>query len=71
MSESNTGIDYVSGKLKALAKKWPKDLWIYCADGRLYLMQEEHGERMYTPRGGVDPDYCICSFKIPSDGGDW
>ena len=71
MGEIKTGIGFVSGQLQTLAKKWPKGLWIFSADGRLYLMQKENGERVMTKNGGVDPDYCVGSFDIPSDGGDW
>ena len=62
--------------LERLAKRWPKRLWIFAADGRLRVMVcRESGERAYTPSdkgdGGVDPDHTVAVIDIPSDGGDW
>ena len=61
-------------RLQSLAKDWPDTLWIWCADGQLYVMEKENGEKVYkgaTNNEGVDPDYILASVRIPSDGGDW
>jgi hypothetical protein len=61
--------------LNRLEKGMPPDLWIFAADGGLWLMRcDENGERAYVPgwnSGGVDPAYIVESYRVPSDGGDW
>jgi len=61
----------IINRLKQIALEWPDDLWIYCADGRLYLMGKSNGTRAITHTGGVDPEKIIAEFDIESDGGDW
>jgi len=64
--------DDVIERLDALAFTWPKGVWLYAADSILYLMRDgADGKHAVTERGGVDPDYIITHFNIPSDGGDW
>lgn len=64
--------------LKALARKWPKSLWLFSASGTLSIMKcGPGGKRMYCEArggatgGGVDPAYHVDSADIPNDGGDW
>ena len=60
--------------LMRAAANWPPSLWLWSADGDLYVMRtNEKGERVYTrgDRGGVDPDYIVARIEIPNDGGDW
>jgi len=60
--------------LELAAKNWPKDRWIFSADGKLYVMRcGPDGEPVMTDSvgGGVDPDYIETAIHIPSDGGDW
>lgn len=59
-------------ELRALAKRWPKTLWLYSGSGTLWVMREaEDGSRPVTTSGGVDPNYSVTSIDIPNDGGDW
>lgn len=59
-------------RLQSLAKDWPDTLWIWCADGILYVMEKEGVEKVYKGAvDSVDPDYILARIKIPSDGGDW
>ncbi len=59
--------------LKKLAESWPESLWLFSADGGLYVMKKGHGERvMRTDDPGVDSDYILGQkINIASDGGDW
>ncbi len=57
--------------LKEVAKKWPKSLWLYVADGQVHVMRKQGGQRVVTEMGGVDQDYIVDSASIESDGGDW
>lgn len=62
-------------RLESLAKGWPNDLWVWSADGCLYVMERgANGERVYSGEGvteAVDPAYILATIHIPSDGGDW
>jgi len=59
-------------RLNELANGWPRGLWIYSADGRLYVMRcGKDGEQVMNGWGGVDQDYVVDTISIPSDGGDW
>lgn len=60
--------------LKRLARRWPKSLWLFSANGTLNVMKcNEAGEQAMNPGlgAGVDPDYIVDAIKIPNDGGDW
>lgn len=58
--------------LKRVAKKWPKSLWLFSANGSLHVMRcGSDGTRVVTKDGGVDPDYSVGTIKIPNDGGEW
>lgn len=60
--------------LHRLAARWPTSLWIWAADGRLYVMRKgpdgRHAMRG-SGDGGVDHNYVLDSVLIESDGGDW
>ena len=66
--------------LKRLAKTFPKSLWLWSADGRLYIMKYSWSEMGNGMRKGdyfggkvdeVDPDGEIESIEVRSSGGDW
>lgn len=58
--------------LERLAKRWPKSLWLFSANGTLCVMRcDEHGEHVLTQTGGVDQEYVIATIDIPNSGGDW
>lgn len=58
--------------LNRLAKRWPKSLWIYAADGRLYIMRkDEDGTHVLDDRGGVLQEHIVDDVNIDSSGGDW
>jgi len=62
----------IQERLYDLAENWDRGFWIFAADGCLHLMKKgPNEERVYLPSGGVDPDYIVDKFAIPSDGGDW
>ncbi len=55
-----------------LSYKWPKSLWLFSANGSLYVMRnKKDGSRAFTPTGGVDQNYIVATIDIPNDGGDW
>jgi hypothetical protein len=59
---------------KRLAKKWPKSLWLFSANGTLHVMKlKPNGEKAWTGMGGegIDPDYSVAVIDILNDGGDW
>lgn len=61
--------------LKRLAKRWPKGLWLYSANGELCVMKcGKNGERVLGEgwKGeSFNQDYSIDTINIPNDGGDW
>jgi hypothetical protein len=58
--------------LQGLAKRWPKSLWLFAANGRLNVMAcDDNGNRALTPGGSMDPAASIATIDIPCDGGDW
>ena len=58
--------------LKSLAKRWPKTLWLFSADGVLHVMRKGAGGLpMMTESGGVDRDGVVDIIDIRNDGGDW
>ena len=70
--EKTMGVHHAKSQLNALTRTWPFGYWIFAADGKLHLMKSgPDGNRVYLPSGGVDPDYIVASYSIPSDGGDW
>ena len=60
-------------KLQELNDNWPKDVWLFAADGTLHLMEfGEDGQPLMTNYGGVDDKAVIKTFTgISCDGGDW
>lgn len=60
------------GALEQLAKKWPKSLWLFSANGSLCVMKKDStGKRVLTALGGADPDTCVATINIENEGGDW
>ncbi len=60
--------------LKRLAKKWPKSLWLFSANGSLNVMRKGDDGRPVHRRdtGSVDERYRVCRIDgISNDGGDW
>lgn len=62
--------------LKALARTWPKSLWLYSASGSLCVMKKVGGKKMMvkqnSPGPGFDPNYMVEQISgIDNDGGDW
>jgi hypothetical protein len=59
--------------LKALARRWPKSLWLFSASGTLCVMKKNTmGKRVYLDSDGTDPDYKVDTIQgIDNDGGDW
>ena len=60
--------------LKEVARKWPKTLWLFSANGTLYvMMNNSDGRHEYLDheKGGVDPSFFIDTINIDNDGGDW
>jgi hypothetical protein len=60
--------------LKALARKWPKTLWLFSASGTLCVMRAgPDGGRIHhpPPDNGIDPAYMLDTISTPNDGGDW
>lgn len=58
--------------LNALAKIWPRTLWLFTANGTLNVMRcSDDGGRAITPVGSMDSSYAVASIDIPADGGDW
>ena len=58
--------------LTRLTNIWPDSLWLWSANGNLYLMRTgRDGERVMTSFGSVDDTYVVDVFNIPSDGGAW
>jgi hypothetical protein len=64
-------------ELKALAKTFPKSLWLFAASGSLHIMRTKpDGSRaMYEDNSsgiGVNRDYIVETIQgIEVDGGDW
>lgn len=57
--------------LQMLARKWPKTLWLFSANGSLCVMKKNGaGEREETS-GVYDPDFCVGEVPIENDGGDF
>jgi len=65
--------DQIINVLEDLDSGWPSDLWLYAANGTLYLMKNKSdGSRGILPNGGVDSTYIVETFiNIECDGGDW
>lgn len=59
--------------LKALAKRWPKTLWLFSASGTLCVMRvDDKGEHAHNKYGGIDHDFLVDTIHgIENDGGDW
>lgn len=61
-------------ELKALARRWPKTLWLFSASGSLHVMRAlEDGSHAHLgwPHGGVDPAFLLDTVSISNEGGDW
>jgi hypothetical protein len=58
--------------LQRIAAKWPETLWLFSANGNLWVMRcGPNGEQVTLPNHSVDQDYCVEEIPIPNDGGDW
>jgi hypothetical protein len=57
--------------LLATARIWPRSLWLFSADGTLWVMRKKDGQRAVTRTGGMDQDYALDAIPIENDGGDW
>ncbi len=56
--------------LKKATRHWPDSLWIFAADGRLYVMRKgKNNEKAVI--SGFDPDFILESINVEADGGDW
>ena len=59
-------------QLKALARIWPKTLWLFSANGTFYVMRKVNGQHVTTRTGGMDQKYAVEKIiEIDNDGGDW
>lgn len=69
--------------LKKVAKIWPESLWLFSANGELFVMRKnEKKERVIKPNelykggkadwfSGFDQDYIVADIDIENEGGDW
>ena len=58
--------------LQLAAKQWPPRLWLFAADGKLYVMLKDYdGSHVLTHWGGMDQSMIIDVVNIETDGGDW
>ena len=58
--------------LKKAAIHWPKSLWLFAADGKLYIMRKESGQHAMTRfGGGVNQAFILDAIDIETAGGDW
>jgi hypothetical protein len=58
--------------LERLAKRWPKSLWLFSANGELNVMRyAADGQRGVEPNGGIDQTFSVATIDINNDGGDW
>lgn len=58
--------------LRRLASRWPRSLWLFSADGTLYVMRVgEDGRPVFTASGTYDDEYVVAVIDIPNDGGGW
>lgn len=51
--------------LRKTARHWPDSLWLFSANGTLYVMRKHDGARIY------EADYIVDMIDIDNDGGDW
>lgn len=59
-------------ELRAIARRWPKTLWLFSASGTLCVMRRDPGgDPHHLQNGSVDPAYVLATIAIPNDGGDW
>ena len=56
--------------LNEVAKIWPESLWIFSANGSLFVMKKKAGERMMAGES-VDQNYIVERIDIENDGGDF
>ena len=58
--------------LQQAATNWPRTLWLFSANGTLYVMRKKNGKKVMNQRGGVDDNYIETQIQnIDNDGGDW
>ena len=57
--------------LRQLAKDWPSSLWLWVANGELFVMAKEKGQRAVKDNECVDDFYVVEKILIEVDGGDW
>jgi len=59
--------------LKALARRWPKTLWLFSCSGTLTVMRTgDNGEQVILPNDSIDEAYEVEIIQgIMNDGGDY
>jgi hypothetical protein len=57
-------------RLKKAAEGWPASLWLYSANGTLYVMRKVDGRRVMAGQG-FSPVAAVETIPIENDGGDW
>jgi len=58
-------------EFKTLAKRCPKNLWLFSANGSLHIMKTPDDNNDMNEYGGVNNENSIDTIKIRNDGGDW
>lgn len=61
--------------LQAVARIWPKSLWLFSASGSLHVMRKSEGKRAMEGgvriKNGYDTSAVVTAIEIENDGGDW
>jgi hypothetical protein len=60
-------------KLQNATKNFPTTLWLFVANGTIYVMKcNKDGDGLYNSGGGVDQKYIVDTITgVTADGGDW
>lgn len=58
-------------EFKKLAKRCPKNLWLFSGSGSLCVMKYPEDMNTMNESGGVNPENIIDIVEIKNDGGDW
>lgn len=59
-------------KLKELEKLWPESLWLFSANGTLWIMRfNKDGSTKVKSNGSFDQEAIVTAVNIPNDGGDF
>ena len=69
--KTTTREDRAIKTLENLSNRWPKNLWLFAADGQLNVAKKKDGQHAMNDNGGVDQDYIVSIINIEADGGDW